>query len=334
MSKLFVAALLPLFIGCTSVMYSTTGDVMTSFNVDHVLPTMLASDDVQLACSTGESFLVFFQSFARVMEEPSRALLITYVPAAFCAEMDSRESALAELRAFHSGNGSLAIDARIVEKQQHAVAAERFATAYALLERAYGPVGDDCPTLNEDDQVIYLLGLASGLNAVLHDKSGGGATNVPLTIPLAVARAATCLDNQKWFGLPEALRAAVWTTVPGSAPVGVDPFKELAAAAQLGDAAGVRFAHAMQVQALELGGRVDEQRAAITDFAGALVDTSRGAAYRLLDRIGLAMVQHSSDKLWTKNLGHRTPSGALGQFPDVGNQESDFDDSMLDDLDG
>ena len=51
-------------------------------------------------------------------------------------------------------------------------------------------------------------------------------------------------------GSPPSLRSAIWTSVPGSAPKGVDLWVELDKAVKQGDARGVRLARAIQIQAL------------------------------------------------------------------------------------
>lgn len=327
-----IAAVL-LLTGCKGFLYSQTGDVMTSYTTAHVLPAMMASDDMDMACGTGISFASFLMSFGRVTDEPRRAGLVTMLSAGFCAEAEAWEAELAQLRALRAGQAAQAQDARILEKRKHYLAAQRFQTAFNLLQGAFGEVGTEagCPEVEPEEEILFLLGLAAGANAVIHDRSAEGAAQVPMDIPVAVARASECLDSQRWWGVPEGLRGAVWASVPGSAPEGADPWAVLQSAARAGEQAGVRLARALQVQALSAAGRAEELRQAVAAHGESIKTSPANPQWRLLDQMGTAMIQHESDKLWTQATGHRTPLGALGTFYQA-QAAPELDDSLLDDL--
>src|SRR5690606_23166910 len=127
MRALSAALLIPTLLlgGCKSFMYAQTGNVMTSYTTDHVLPAMMASNDMEMACGTGLAFASFLMSFGRVTDEPRRAGLVTMLSAGFCAEAEAWEAELAQLRAVKAGQAAQAQDARIREKRHHYLAATR-----------------------------------------------------------------------------------------------------------------------------------------------------------------------------------------------------------------
>lgn len=317
--------------GCRGTLYSATGDVMSSYAVEYMVPEMMASDDVAMACEVGVSMGPFLMSFKRVTDDPNRAALVTLLSAGMCAEDQAWEAELASMRALRQGAGEASQDARIREQRAHTVAAKRFYAAYRRLEALWGPVGEQCPKLEEKDELTYLLGLSSGLLALVHDRQSGGQAGVPMSIPPAVARAAACLPEGSWWGAPEALRAAIWTSVPGAAPEGSDPWAILQDAAKKGDAAHVRLARAFLAQAAAGAGKTDLLKEAIVDQAAALAAHPADPDYALLDRYGTLIVLHESDKLWTRETGHRTPAGAFGTFASEATPQ--VDDSLLEGLD-
>ncbi len=315
--------------GCTGFLYGQTGDVMSGYTVDHMVPYLMASGDVDMACETGVSMGAFLMSFEQVSKRPNRAALVTLLSAGMCAEARAWDAELARLRALHGDRPVAAQDARIVEVRAHALAARRYHRAYERLVAAFGPPGTGkCPTLHGSDSLLYLLGLSAGLLAVMHDKAGGGVAGVPLDIPRAVARASRCLPDARWWGAPSALRAAIWTSVPGAAPKGADPWKVLADAAAQGDAAGFRLPGALEVQAAAAAGRTDLVEQAIAREAASYQKTPPSKAYHLLDRYAWLIDQHASDVLWTGKTGHRTPVDGFGTFPDQP-EKTQEDDSLL-----
>ena len=151
-----------------------------------------------------------------------------------------------------------------------------------------------------------------------------------MEIPLAIARAASCLQPDRWWGVPTALQAALWTSVPGAAPDGVDPWAVLEEAAREGEATGVRLARAFEVVALAGSGKAEALRTAIAAHAASLEKTPPDPKWRLLDRFATLMIRHESDRIWTQERGYRTPLGALGTFPD--HQDDAVDTDLLEGL--
>lgn len=316
--------------GCRGTLYRQTGKMMSGYTVDHMVPAMMADEDVGMACETGVSMGSFLMSFERVTQVPKQAGSVTMLSAAMCAEATAWDEELRGLRALHEGRSTEAQDARIAEKRAHAVAAKRFLRAFQLSEEAFGKVGGTCPKLAPEDGAFFLLGLSAGLLAVIHDRAAGGEAGVPMDIPAAVIRSAGCLDDAAFWGAPEALRAALWTAVPGSEPEGTDAWAVLEAAAVKGEGAGVRLARAFQVQAAGAVGRDDLLREKVTAHAASLAATPASPEWRLLDAYGTTLIRHESDRIWTKHTGHRTPLGVFGEFP--GAPAAPVDDSLLEGL--
>jgi hypothetical protein len=305
------SALVALTSGC---IYHATGTVLSGYASEHLVPYMMASDDVPMACETGTSLGSFLMSCARVAPSPDRAALVSLVAAGMCAESRAWDAELRRLRAARAGHAPDAQDALSEEKRAHFIAAQRFYAGFRRLNGIVGPIGQGtCPKIQADDELFYLLGLSAGVLAVLHDKAADGAAGVPTDIPAAVERGSECVSNEKWWGVPDALKAAIWVAAPPLKPADKDPWAVLALSVHTGEAARVRLASAFQVQANVTAGRADEARKGITAFAQAET-TACDPKWRLLDGYAASMVLHESDKFWIEDTGHRTPFGQLGSF--------------------
>lgn len=280
-------------------------------------PSILSLPDVELACATGAALAPVVGALGEGKRAPHKALVMTLVSAGMCMEPVAWEAELARLGALHAGQGAAVQDALEAERRAHDTAARRYLAAWSHLEAAFGRVGDGCPTLDPElnDDLLYLLGLSSGVLAVLHDRAAGGSVGVALDVPRQVERATVCLDNGRFWGAPRALQASVWLAVPGAGPEGIDPKAVLAESAALGDAAGVRLARAFQAQALGSSGDDAGLLAALGAHAASVGSQPAAPAFALLDAYAHRIVQHESDRLWAAAAGHRTPAGALGQRP-------------------
>jgi hypothetical protein len=320
-----------LLAGCQGFFHAQTGGIMSSYAEQHMLPYTMASADLGMACEMGVSMGAFLMSFERVTAPPRRAAIVTLVSAGMCAEAEAWEAELRQLRAVRDGRAAEAQDARIAEQRSHGQAATRFSAAWTQLESAFGRTGEGCPELDDDDELLYLLGLSAGMLAVLHDRAAGGLAQVPMDIPLRVSRAAACLDGSRWWGAPLALQAAVWALVPGALPESRDAWASLREAAELGDSQRVRLARAFQIQILDASGRDAELREALAAHAASTERTPSDPDWRLLDAYASRMILHVSDRLWTTERGHRTPLGAFGTFPQSAAPTAE-DDALFDDL--
>ncbi len=306
--------------------YGMAGDKVSEYSLEHVAPYLMGTDDLAMGCATGEAMTGVLLSFSRVTDSPDKVAAATFLTAGLCAEFDAREHELAGLRAVKAGNSSEAQDALIAEKRAHALAAKRYYKGANHLVAAYGEIGDKCPKFEDDnDQLIYMIGLLSGLQAVLHDRASDGQVGVPLDMPSKVARAVKCLDNQKWWGMPEAIEASVWMAVPGSAPEGADAWAQFESATKIGLEKGVRLSQALQALSAQSVGKTDLLRKTIVDHAEAIKAKPADKQWQMLDANATNMIEFLSDRLWTEATGHRTPINGLGTFWDVKAEQADDD---------
>ncbi len=312
---------------------SMTGDMMSDYTVEHLTPYLLANRDLGMACETGASMGSYLLSFERVTSPPHRAAISTMLSAAQCAEELAWQEELRGLRAINQGLAPEAQDARIAEKRARVVAADRYHRAFRSMVAAYGEPSNECPRLEEDDELLWLLGLLGGVLSVQHDRATGGLVGVPMDVLRKASRGAECLPDARWWGAPRALQATVWLSVPGSLPEGKEAWPQLEAAAEQGVRVGVRLAGAMFVQAAINVGDEARLRAGIARFAAPSEPTADTAPYQLLDAIAQRQVLAASDRLWTEATGHRTPPGSLGQLYDPASPaEEDDTTDLLDDL--
>ncbi len=323
---ILLVAVLSIFGLTTCSIYGMAGDKVADYSQEYLIPHLMSTDDLEMSCATGASMGGVLTSFSRVTDSPDKIASATMLTAGICAELNAREYELESLRALKEGRGGSAQDARIAEKRAHATAAKRYYKGAQHMIAAFGEMGGDkCPKFEDEDELIYLLGIFSAIQAVLHDRSADGAVGVPLDVPSKVARATHCLDNEKWWGVPKALEAAVWTSVPGTAPDGADPWKQHREASKIGEQKGVRLAHAIEAISAAGVGKTDVLRQVITDHANAIKDKPADAKWKLLDETATGYIWFMSDRLWTEAMGHRTPAGSLGTFWDAVQEKADDD---------
>jgi len=306
--------------------------VLSTYAVEHMAPYVLSSEDMYMACEDGRSIGNLLMSFERVTDSPDKAAIMALASAGMCGEFASYEAEIAHVRHLNAGRVGDATDARILQQRLSARAAARFARAYQRLVDAYGEPGESCPELGESDEVLYLLGLSGGMLGVLFDRAANGVVGVDMGIPAKVLRATECLDDERWYGIPGALKGALYTNIPGSAPEGVDPWKLLDDAAAKGEQTGVRLARALQLKAAIGAGKTEKNREYIASHFVSLKNTPSPSRGRLLDLYATTMIQHFSDLIWVEDTGHRTPIGQSGTFWSEPEVEDDDDDDLLEGL--
>ncbi|REH39835.1 hypothetical protein DFR26_0026 [Paraperlucidibaca baekdonensis] len=287
----------------------------------NLVPPMLQDNDVRMACQSGVATAPLIMATENLGADANQLGTLLYTTAGLCAEIDATEAELRYLRAARAGNVEEAQDARISQKRFAELAARRQLLAYqrfvTYYEKRYDiEIGEQCTDFYKDfDEFVYMLGLVTGLQAVLNDIVAQQVVGVPLDIAAKAERAFTCLDNKKWWGVPLAARAVVWNVLPG-ADEGKDPWGALNASMALGEEAGVRLPHAMY--ALSAAGKDDQARLrdAIRRFANVKEGFKPNVDYRLADSIAGLLITTLSDRMWTEGAGTRTPSGMLGKFWD------------------
>lgn len=300
--------------GCGMV-YKSTGDVLMGFGRSEMLPNMMADDDTRIACAAGEAQTPLLMAFERVGSNPDKLAVLMYVTAASCTEELSLEQELRYLRAVKQGNVSEAQDARILQKRYAAISAKRQLESYNRLMSAFKhPKDGECPKLKKEfDQLVWMIGMVGGVQALMNDGIADGSVGVPRDIAAKVERGVTCLNNDEWWGAPRGIRASIWSILPMLAPANAQPWEELQKAADAGFRNGVRLGSAMYAMAAYSKGDDAHLRKAIRDFAKS---DNVDPEYRMIDTMAATIIGSISDRMWTEATGRRTPLGGLGTFWD------------------
>lgn len=326
---LFAAAVLVLLAGCSAnPIYSTTGVVLSGYSEGEATPYVMQMSDPRMACALGEGIDPLLYSFSRVTDAPNTTGSLLMLLAGNCMEYQAWEAELDYLRADYQGRVVEAKDARERAKRLNAITAQRRYEAFRRAMAAYDfdPAAEplECPFLfSEQDELTFLLGLLTGLQSIVNDANSGALAGVPRNIAPQAERAATCLDNDTWGGLPNAIRALVWLLLPDTRPeLAPDPWVVLEHSSEQGIRSGMRASLALQAVAAETFGRPDKLEQAIARFAESEGSVQVWEAYRLVDELARDAVYFSSDKYWTSHYGYRTPHRYFGRLsPDSGSEE-------------
>jgi hypothetical protein len=323
---------LQLLLSSCAMVYKSTGDVLIGFAENEAIPYALASNDVDLGCAISRAFTPFVLSFSRVTTPPNELAVMMYLFAGNCSEVNAWEEELRYLRAVHFKNVLEAQDARIAQKRFLNQAARRQLAGYQSLVQAIAEPGGECPNFDSTNAEFYwLIGLLDGLQATLNDLASEGSANVPLDIASKVGRGAACLDNEKWWGVPQAIQASIWVTIPNNKPDNVDPLKVLEQAMQTGLQQGVHVTPVIAAQVHMGLGHTDQVKAIIRRHKEAKGQVLNVPEFRLLNEFATLQLQAISDRLWTEATGKRTPISGLGTFWDDHNdgvKTIDIDDML------
>jgi len=307
--------------GCGVVnhmIYKTTGDVMQGFSRDHTIPYLMASGDLAMGCAMSEATAPLLMSFGRVTNEPDQLAVMLYLSAGGCAEEEGREHELAALAAMYERKGNAAEDAIIRQKRAYSLAAKRYLKGWQHHNTYYGEPGTgECPDFDDDmDEFIYFAGLLAGLQALNSEIQSTSSIGVPKNVGSVVARASSCLESEKWWGAPMALKATVWAMIPGAQPEGEDAFERLAMTDRQGEEAGVRLSHVFHAIAATNKGDEAMVKSVVRQHAESLKEQPSNDEWAFVDAMATNMIIAISDRLWVENTGHRTPLGQLGTFWD------------------
>lgn len=333
-----IAVASSLLSGCSQVV-KTGANVALGFSEKHIVPPILAMDDADMACNSGNALTPAIMSTKDMGADPTRIAVLLYASSGICAENQALESELRYLRASKAGQVSEAQDARIEQKRWAAIAAQRQYAGYQLLENRWAAkynkkLGEGCPKMKSDlDQTVYLMGMISGLQAMTNDINSGGAINVPKDIAAVVERGMTCLDNAKFWGAPNAARAVIWTLLPGAGDGKPDPYQTLKESVQLGEQKGVRLSHALYAVAAQASGDDVKIRDALKTFAASRSEEKPvNQQFKLIDSMSQNMVQGISDRYWTEHTGIRTSDDGMQRFWDDQENTAELDDLFNEDV--
>lgn len=336
--SLATLAALVLLAGCSAnPIYTTTGIVLSNYSESEATPYVMQMSDPEMACALGEGLDPLMYSFSRVTSAPDSTGSLLMLLAANCSEYRAWEAELDYLRADYAGDVPAAKDAREQAKRLNAETAKRRYVAFQRAMAAYdydpGEENAECPFLfNDQDELTFLLGLLTGMQAIVNDTNSGSMAGVPRNIAPQAERAAKCVDNEKWGGLPNAIRSLVWLLLPDTRPtLAPDPWRVLEDSSRLGVQAGIRASMALEAVAAETFGRPEVLADVIARFVAAENTIEVWDDYRLVDEVARGVIQFSSDKHWTANYGYRTPRSFFGKMsPERSSEEVETMD--LDDL--
>jgi hypothetical protein len=319
--SLVVSVLVGLVSGCGVVrnaMYKTTGDVMVGFAQEHQVAYMMTTDDVRMNCAMAESLTPLLMSFSRVRATPDQVAIMVMSSAGMCAEAQAWEEELRYIRAIRQQNAIEAEDALISQKRLNILAAQRNFKAYEHMVTYFGePGGQECPKLGSDfDELTYMLGMLAGLQALNNEITSTAGLGVPKNIAAKVERSTACLSDDKWWGMPGAVRALIWAMLPGAEPQGESYENRMKAAVAKGEKAGVRISHVMQALAYYNKGDTEALKNVIRQHVKVKERKAADPDYKMVDELATTMLTALSDKMWTEATGYRTPIGGLGTFWD------------------
>ena len=305
--------------GCSSnPVYSATGAIVSGYAETEATSYVLQMSDADSTCMLGETLEPFLYSFSRVTKAPDVPGAMMLLLAAHCSEQSAWAEELRYLREDFRGNVPAATDAREHSKRLYSQSASRRYTAFQRTMRAYSylPSNDQptCPIFEvERDEFIFMMGILTGIQAVMNDANSGARARIPRNIVPQAERAARCLDNRKWHGLPNALRALVWLVIPSSKPVQVsDAWTVLEKSSRQGIEGGNRVSLALEIVAADSFGRYEVLERGLARYRDSESNFRVNLKYRLVDSIASETVRFISDKHWTANYGYRTPQQFLG----------------------
>ncbi len=300
-----------------NILYKSTGDTLIGFTEEQAIPYVLKTEDVDMGCAMSEAFSLFIGSFANVTHPPNQLGILFNLLAGNCAEFKAWEEELRYLRAIRSKKSEDARDALIKQKRYLQLAAKRQLAGYHNLKLAFIEPGSDCPNFDvKNRDFFWLIGLLDGLQAVMNDVSSGGTLGVSLDIPLKISRGAACLDNVKWWGMPNAIQATVWSVFPSIKPAGKDPFMILEQSMQIGRQHGMRVSFILAAQTYIGVGDIEKVKEIIRSHTNTVEQPLSIPEFKILNEMTKLQLRAISDRLWTSETGSRTPIGKFGTFWD------------------
>lgn len=111
-----IAITTTLFTGCSQVV-KTGANVALGFTEKHVVPPILAMDDAEMVCNSGNALTPAIMATKDMGADPTRVAVLMYSVAGICAEQQALESELRYLRASKANQVTEAQDARIEQKR-------------------------------------------------------------------------------------------------------------------------------------------------------------------------------------------------------------------------
>ncbi len=321
-----------MLLNACSLAYKSTGDVLIGYAEDQGVSYILSTNDVGLSCSMVEAFSPFLLSFSSVTAPPDQLAIIFYLLAGSCVEFEAWEEELRYLRAIFAKKPIEAKDARIAQQRLLVQAARRQLNGYHYLTLAIAEPGAECPEFSDENEELYwLIGLLDGVQAVLNDIAAGGSVEVPMDITTKVGRGAVCLDNEKWWGAPDAIQAAIRLTIPGHQSVDRDFEQVLENALKVSFQQGASLPYVLAAQVYLGQGKIEKVKKVIRHHSEMMLKTTGNKRFKILNEVSNLQIRAISDRLWTEATGARTPIGKMGTFwndPDKAIETIDIDEIL------
>ena len=305
--------------GC-AVMESATSGITLNILEEGFTPPVLQMGDVDMVCNFALVNTPLVGAARNFYGDPALMETILMHSASVCSDTQMVGEELRYMRASRDKRPDEAQDARINQKRLMALSAHRQYAAFTrmktkLEQKYFFKYGSNCPKFKRDfDELVYLLGSIAGLQAIQNDMGAQQTVGVPTDIAPQADFAMTCLNDTKWWGVPQATRAVVWSIIPGG-DEGKDVKGTFEKAMAQGERAGVRLPHVMAAIAAQSRDDTATTRSVVKRFAN-VENFKPNRDYRLLDAIAEAQITNISDRLWTQNTGSRTPVNSLGKFWD------------------
>lgn len=305
--------------GC-ALLQSATSGVTLNIIEEGFTPPAMAMNDIDMVCNFSMVNAPLVGAAREFHGDPSLAEAVMFSTAGICSESQAITEELRYMRAVKEKRTDEAQDARISQKRLLALTAQRQYTGFQrmrtkLEQKYFFQYGKTCPRFKRDfDELVYMLGTLSGLQAMQNDIAAQQSVGVPTDIAPLAEFAMTCLNNEKWWGVPQGARAVVWSIIPGGSE-GKDVKGTFEKSMSLGEAKGIRLSHVLAAMAAQSQDDQPALRAVIKRFAN-VQNFKVNRQYRLFDVAAKAQLQNLSDRMWTQATGARTPFNGLGKFWD------------------
>jgi hypothetical protein len=140
--------------GCSQI-NKTGANVALRFAEGHLIPPFFKINDVEMACTAGESMTPLILATEGMKADPHEIAVLLYASAGICAEQRSLEYELRYMRSSRANLIDDAQDARIMQKRESELAARRQYEGYKHLEAYFevgkkAPIGSKCPKCKRD----------------------------------------------------------------------------------------------------------------------------------------------------------------------------------------
>lgn len=318
--------------GCNSL-YKPIGSTLIAYSEDHALPEFLETTDVDLACQSGTSLLPLLSSFSRVGTDTKKIEISLYLLSAFCAEQQAHYFELLENLSDQAKTYRQSISYSSLKKRAYQKAAKHQLASYASTLAAFNYSAEtSCPEFSRDlDEVLFLLGHLQGLEALLNGGKSAGLIIIPLNVSNDIYRAMACLDNKKWWGVPQVVEATLLIFLPEldrtkSKIVDITIEESIAHGRQQ----GVPLAETIALAAWEGQGSTDKVKKLIQEHFQSLSTLKVDDKWLVINNINNRHLQNRAD-IFLLEQGKSIPPDIASAFRPIPETTSDIEFD-LDDL--